>query len=39
MATQMTVDASVGGVWEKNPGFDVISSGAVAVSEKLTQAV
>jgi putative salt-induced outer membrane protein YdiY len=39
MATQMSVDASAGGVWEKNPGFDVISSGAVAVSEKLTQAV
>jgi len=39
MATQMSVDASVGGVWEKNPGFDVISSGAVAVSEKLTQTV
>jgi len=39
MATQMTVDASAGGVWEKNSGFDVISSGAVAMSEKLTQAV
>jgi len=37
MATQMTVDASAGGVWEKNSGFDVISSGAVAVSEKLMQ--
>ena len=37
MATQMSVDASAGGVWEKNPGFDVISSGAVAVSEKLMQ--
>lgn len=37
MQTKLTVDAGVGGVWEKNPGFDVRSSGAVTANEKLTQ--
>jgi putative salt-induced outer membrane protein YdiY len=37
MQTKFTVDAGVGGVWEKNPGFEVRSSGAVTASEKLTQ--
>lgn len=35
--TKLTVDGSVGGVWEKNPGFDVTSSGALAAGEKLIQ--
>ena len=39
MATQMSVDASAGGVWEKNSGFEVFASGAVAVSEKLMRTV
>lgn len=37
MATKFAVDGSAGGVWEKNPGFDVSGSGAVTVGEKLTQ--
>lgn len=37
MSTKLSVDGSVGGVWEKNPGFDVSSSGAVALGEKLNQ--
>jgi putative salt-induced outer membrane protein YdiY len=36
-ATKLAVDGSVGGVWEKNPGLDVTSSGALAFGEKLTQ--
>jgi putative salt-induced outer membrane protein YdiY len=39
MATKLSVDASVGGVWEKNPGFDVSSSAAIAVGEKLNQSI
>lgn len=39
MATKLSVDGSAGGVWEKNPGFDVSSSGAVAAGEKLSQAI
>jgi len=39
MATKLSVDGSAGVVWEKNPGFEVSSSGAVAVGEKLTQTV
>jgi putative salt-induced outer membrane protein YdiY len=39
MQTKLTVDAGAGGVWEKNPGFDVRSSGAVTAGEKLTQAI
>jgi putative salt-induced outer membrane protein YdiY len=35
--TKLTVDGSVGGVWEKNPGFEVSSSGALALGEKLVQ--
>jgi putative salt-induced outer membrane protein YdiY len=38
-ATKLSVDTSAGGVWEKNPGFDVNGSGAVAVGEKLTRAL
>jgi putative salt-induced outer membrane protein YdiY len=34
--TKFGVDGSVGVVWEKNPGFDVNSSGALATGEKLT---
>lgn len=37
MQTKLAVDVGAGGVWEKNPGFDVRSSGAVTASEKLTQ--
>jgi putative salt-induced outer membrane protein YdiY len=36
-ATKLDVDGSVGGVWEKNPGFDVSSTGALATTEKLIQ--
>ena len=36
-ATKLTVDGSAGVVWEKNPGFDVDTSGALAFGEKLTQ--
>jgi putative salt-induced outer membrane protein YdiY len=35
--TKLAVDGSVGGVWEKNPGFDVSAAGALSVGEKLTQ--
>jgi putative salt-induced outer membrane protein YdiY len=37
MATKFTVDTGVGVVWEKNPGMEVRTSGAVTASEKLTQ--
>ena len=37
MQTKLSVDAGAGAVWEKNPGFDVRSSGAVTASEKLSQ--
>jgi putative salt-induced outer membrane protein YdiY len=36
-ATKLTVDGSIGAVWEKNPGFEVDASGAVAFGEKLIQ--
>jgi putative salt-induced outer membrane protein YdiY len=36
-ATKLAVDGSAGVVWEKNPGFDVNTSGALAFGEKLTQ--
>lgn len=36
-ATKLTVDGSAGVVWEKNPGFDVNTSGALAFGEKLAQ--
>jgi putative salt-induced outer membrane protein YdiY len=38
-ATKLDVDGSVGMVWEKNPGLEVDSSGALAVGEKLVQRV
>jgi putative salt-induced outer membrane protein YdiY len=37
MTTKLDVDAGAGGVWEKNPGVDIRSSGAVIAGEKLTQ--
>jgi putative salt-induced outer membrane protein YdiY len=37
MRTKLTVDGGLGGVWEKNPGFDTRSSAAVIVNEKLAQ--
>jgi len=37
MQTKLAVDVGGGGVWEKNPGFEVRSSGAVTASEKLQQ--
>jgi putative salt-induced outer membrane protein YdiY len=39
MATKLSVDGSVGAVWEKNPGFEVSSSGAVTAGEKLSHAI
>jgi putative salt-induced outer membrane protein YdiY len=36
-ATKFGVDGGAGAVWEKNPGFDVKSSGAVSAGEKLVQ--
>ena len=39
MQTKLAVDAGAGVVWEKNPGLDVRSSGAVTASEKLSQAL
>jgi len=36
-ATKLGVDASAGAVWEKNPGLDVDTSGALALGQKLTQ--
>ena len=39
IATKLSVDGSAGVVWEKNPGFEVASSGAVTTSEKLIQTV
>lgn len=35
--SKLDVDAGVGGVWEKNPGFDVRSSGALTFGEKFHQ--
>lgn len=37
MQTKLTVDGGVGAVWEKNPGLDVRTSGAVTAGEKLQQ--
>jgi putative salt-induced outer membrane protein YdiY len=34
-STALTVDGGLGGVWEKNPGFDSKKSGAVTASEHL----
>lgn len=36
-ATQLSVSAGLGGVWEKDYGLDSRSSGAVSFDEKLTQ--
>jgi putative salt-induced outer membrane protein YdiY len=38
-ATKLDVDGSVGVVWEKNPGLEVDSSGAIATGEKLVQTI
>ena len=38
-ATKLDVDGGVGMVWEKNPGFDVDSSGAIVTGEKLVQTI
>jgi putative salt-induced outer membrane protein YdiY len=38
-ASKLDVDGGVGVVWEKNPGFDVDSSGAIAAGEKLVQTI
>jgi putative salt-induced outer membrane protein YdiY len=38
-ATKLSVDAGIGGVWEKNPDVDVRASGAVTVSEKFLHAL
>lgn len=35
--TRLSVDAGIGGVWEKNPGFDVRASGAVTMDEKFSR--
>lgn len=35
--TSFNVDGGVGGVWEKNPGSEVKTSGAVTASERVTQ--
>lgn len=35
--TKLDVDAGAGGVWEKNPGVAVKSSGALTLGEKLSQ--
>jgi putative salt-induced outer membrane protein YdiY len=35
--TKLSVDAGVGGVWEKNPEVDVRSSGAITLGEKFAQ--
>jgi putative salt-induced outer membrane protein len=35
--TSFNVDGGIGGVWEKNPGSDVHTSGAVTASERITQ--
>lgn len=38
-ATKFAVDGSAGVVWEKNPGFELNTSGALATGERLTQAL
>ena len=35
--SKLDVDGGVGGVWEKNTGFDVKTSGALTLGEKLSQ--
>jgi len=36
-STALAVDGGLGGIWEKNPGFDLNKSGAVTASEHLVQ--
>jgi putative salt-induced outer membrane protein len=38
-ATTLSLDAGVGGVWEKNTGRGVQASGAVTIGEQLTQSL
>jgi putative salt-induced outer membrane protein YdiY len=38
-ATKLSIDAGVGGVWEKNTGEGVQASGAVTLGQQLTQAL
>ena len=38
-ATTLTIDAGAGGVWEKNPFVDTRASGALTLSQKLTQTI
>jgi putative salt-induced outer membrane protein YdiY len=38
-ATKLSVDGGLGAVWEKNPGLDVRTSGAITMDEKFSQAV
>ena len=38
-ATKLTVDAGLGGIWEKNPGVDVKKSGAFTFAEKLSRQI
>lgn len=38
-ATTLTVDGGAGVVWEKNPGIDVRTSGALTVGEKLVHKI
>jgi putative salt-induced outer membrane protein YdiY len=37
--TKLTVDGGIGGVWEKNPGFDVRASAAVTAGETFRQSL
>jgi putative salt-induced outer membrane protein YdiY len=37
--TTLTVDAGAGGVWEKNPYADARASGALTLTQKLTQTI
>ena len=37
-STKLSVDAGLGGVWEKNPGVEIRSSAAVTMDEKLSHA-
>jgi putative salt-induced outer membrane protein YdiY len=37
--TAIALDLGVGGVWEKNPGADVKSSGAITLNQRLSQTV
>lgn len=39
MRTTLSVDAGLGGVWEKNPGLEVSKSASIALGEKLTHKI